>query len=244
MESAASKASTLISTTFVKLNLPMKIEEVRFLRGVFLRSSSGNPDSSEGSDPLLHNHLGDSLRYSYPRVQYKCLDGHGGVLVLSHGDVDMPDLVIPPDGVVNIGRRRAMLSLAGVYRAETELGLTPQPVSYLIEDYLPFNQENFARYESCGGLIGRASLIEECLTGNILSLCKGLGVWLEGRVDCSVTDFKQLRPAVFKGVAMARFRVEASVNVALPPLAGLGRGVSHGFGTVVGQGGGPQLNQK
>lgn len=229
MDSATSEASNLITTTLVRLNLPLRIEEVRFLRGIFLRSSN----RGGRCDTLLHNHEGDSLRYSYPLVQYKCMGGNGAVLVLSHGGADVPDLVIPPDGEVNVGRRRAMMTLAGVYRAETAVGLVPAPVKYRVEDYLPFNQENYERYEALGGLVARVSLIEECLTGNVLSLCKGLGVWLDGRVACSVTDCRPLKAVLFKGVPMMRFKVEASINVALPPLAGLGRGVSHGFGSAV-----------
>lgn len=225
-----STATTTVTSTLVRLNLPLRLEEVRFLRGVFIQASRSQ---TESPDILLHNHDGDALRYAYPMVQYKCLDGNAAVVVLSHGDDDMPDLVIPPDGPVNIGRRMANISLAGVYRSETEVRLTEKPVRYRIENYLPFNQENHARFGEAAGLVARLSLIEECITGNILSMCKGLGVWIDGRIECSISDYKQLKPVVFKGVSMLRFSVEASVNVALPPLAGLGKGVSHGFGTLV-----------
>lgn len=235
METNRSTSATIF-TTLVKLDLPLKLEEVPFLRGLFLHTSAqaAKDSGKEACDVTLHNHEeGGGLRYGYPLVQYKCLDGNAAAIVLSHSVDDMSDLSIPPDGKVRLGRRFAQMQLGGIFRSETTLGITPESHRYKVSNYLPFNQENYATFAHEPGLVRRMQMVEHCLTGNILSLCKGLNVWLDKDVEVHLEDFHQISPVHFKGVKMSRFDVTMSANVSLPPLAGLGRGVSHGFGTVL-----------
>ncbi len=234
METNKSTSATIF-TTLVRLDLPLKLEEVPFLRGLFLHASAQAAKDSglDSCDVALHNHVEDgTLRYGYPLVQYKCLDGNGAALVLSHSLDDMPDLSIPADGKVRLGRRYSHMQLGGIYRAETNLGITSEFHHYKVSNYLPFNQENYTAFANESGIVRRMAMVENCIKGNILSLCKGLDVWLDQEIKVSLEKFNQTSPVHFKGVKMSRFEVTMSANVAIPPLAGIGRGVSHGFGTV------------
>lgn len=232
--STSDEATARVITTLIRLSLPIRLNEVPYLRGLFLKSSreAAIADGRGQCDVALHNHEGDSLRYAYPTVQYKCLDGNGAVIVLSHNEADVPDLAIPPDGEVHIGNRLGRLAFMGVMRTETEVGISDVKHRYKVADYLPFNQENYERYARETSFVRRMEMVERCLAGNMLSLCKGLGIWLTDRVEVKLIDLNALKPVMHKGVRMERFDAEFETNMALPPLAGLGKGVSHGFGTL------------
>lgn len=211
----------------VKLDLPMTLAETPYLRGIIIHKSDAN------SNPLFHGHEGDGFRYSYPQVQYKCLDGNGALIMLStEKDLGPEDLPTLPNGLIQLGRRRVQASVDGIFKAESELGIIEGVRTYDIKDYLPFNQENYDVFRKTRGIVDRMRQIEQTLTANILSMYKGLGLHIEEHVDVCLEDVKRCQPAPYKGVKMVRFNARFSANVALPPLAGLGKGVSIGYGTV------------
>lgn len=211
----------------VKLDLPMTLAETPYLRGIIIHKSDAN------SNPLFHGHEGDGFRYSYPLVQYKCLDGNGALVMLStEKDLSPDDLPELPNGMVQLGRRRATASVDGIFKAEAEIGVIDGIRTYDLTDYMPFNQENYDVYRKTRGIVDRMRQIEQTITANILSMYKGLGLYIDEQVEVCLEDVKRCQPARYKGVRMERMNVRFSANVALPPLAGLGKGVSLGYGTV------------
>lgn len=219
------KKSMISEQILVSFDLPLKLSETPFLRGAFIGVNRDNV--------YAHNHLPDGkVRFSYPLVQYKVLNGHGALLCVSQADKDAPLLALPPDGPIRLGRRQAQIVHLQTFRAECELGILERPVLYTVRDYLPFNQENHEAYLREKSIVRKIALLERCIVGNILSLYKGLGVRLEERIAVKIHDILTERPESFKGVNMLCFDVVISANVAIPALAGIGKGVSLGFGTV------------
>ena len=53
-------------------------DEIPKLRGAIL-------SKIESPDILFHNHKGDGLRYKYPLIQYKVIDGKAVVLCINEG---------------------------------------------------------------------------------------------------------------------------------------------------------------
>jgi hypothetical protein len=76
----------------------------------------------------------------------------------------------------------------------------------------------------------RTSILKKVLTGNILSMAKGLGYW----VDKPIETFIKLRPVEvnYKDKKMVGFKGGFMVNFVIPDHLGLGKSVARGFGTV------------
>jgi hypothetical protein len=96
---------------------------------------------------------------------------------------------------------------------------------------LPLNQENYDRWQRITQS-DKDQLIQRILIGNLLSFAKGIGMSvttkLEAKCKMVPVGFRVLKP----GVRMLGFTGDFSVNFKLPPLWGLGKSTSRGFGTV------------
>jgi hypothetical protein len=71
------------------------------------------------------------------------------------------------------------------------------------------------------------------VVGNILSFAKGLGLHFDKEVKVSILNFEERGEIQLKMINFASFDVKFKSNVSIPNFVGLGKGVSHGFGTVV-----------
>jgi hypothetical protein len=69
--------------------------------------------------------------------------------------------------------------------------------------------------------------------GNILSFAKGIGVHFDMSVTCRITNMDEIGGMAYKSIKFAAFDMMFKTNVSLPNYIGLGKGVSHGFGTIV-----------
>ena len=74
-------------------------------------------------------------------------------------------------------------------------------------------------------------MLERIIVGNIISMSKGLGYTVPGKIE---SEIHQLREATtkLKGVPMLGFLGTFSVNFNIPDYLGIGKSVSRGFGTV------------
>ena len=187
--------------------------------------------AGQGEGSLLHNHgeQGAGL-YRYPLVQYKIIGGVPTVLAIEEGIDAVQPLVIGRQELLLGGRRypRGQLCLS---LDTAVLGDTEQRCRYRFRTpWFGLNQENYCRYEQAGPE-ERQALLKRVLTGNLLSLSKGLGVTVERRleVDCALRECS-LR---FKEENVLGFWGEFCVNFRIPELLGLGKSVSRGLGAVV-----------
>ena len=181
---------------------------------------------------LFHNHVEGGLRYSYPKIQYKMFRGNAAMFAISEGVGALEALLTNHFITLNISGRSECLVVAEAYKEDCDLRLQDQMYRHHIRQWLPFNKENNQRYRQTESFIERLQLLQRVLTGNILSLLKGLGVFVEGEVRCEILDMTENRPVAFKKVKMRSFDLEFQVNMRLPQMAGLGHGVSLGFGTL------------
>lgn len=103
---------------------------------------------------------------------------------------------------------------------------------YRIVDWMPLNQDNYHKFLQTEGLKDKYALLESILIGNILSFAKGVGVFLEERVVCSITDISDSHIETYKGNEVMTFNASFSTNVSIPKFVGMGKGASLGFGTI------------
>ena len=218
-------SDALITTFRIRFANQICQEELPFLRGAVIREF--------GNDTMLsHNHIGNTLRYAYPLIQYKRIDGCATIMGIGDGveHVECLSAIFPE--IMRIGRRKEQFLITSVIKEQTLLQLSSDMHSYSIRKYLPLNQTNYEQYRLLEGVIERYALLEHCLVGIILSFAKGLGVFFEGQVRVVLTRVSNERLYQFKNIKMMGFDVVFKTNVMLPQFIGLGKKVSFGYGTV------------
>lgn len=203
-------------------------DELRFFRGVVIDLADANP--------LFHNHVDAGYRYSYPKVQYKLLDGHPAVLGIGEGADAVKDLFAGMETLhCRLGHRRRELHLSSLADWHEEIGISGTQHTYYIEKWLPLNTRNFKEYREAEGLIGQLTLLQRILTGNLLSLAKGLGLFFDRRIKCMLEDIRTNDSSAFKGLEFMEFSVVFKTDVLLPQWIGLGKSASLNHGIILKQ---------
>lgn len=182
-------------------------------------------------EPLFHQHDGEKLVYSYPKIQYKSLGGVAYLVGLGEGGAAL--------GRVNFLGRTFRFG-GETYSAESvqasfhrrRFGLAPDVRRYLfLSPWMALNERNFERYQMTGDPDGQRALLRRVLTGNLLSMSKGLGYTVPERIS---VDFERIweKPVRLKGNPMLAFRGSFAANFRIPNFWGIGKSTSRGFGTI------------
>ena len=217
----------LTHLTFPELRL--SVRDAHKLRGYFGRVF-------EEHSPLLHNHLeGGELRYAYPLVQYKVLDGVPTLLGINEGAELLVELFL------KLRELRIDGEVYPLHHKQIECREVPAGYSEELHRYefktlwFGLNQRNHQSYLRADAAARRSEL-NRILRGHILSAFKGMGVWLEPeqRIFCDLSA--QQKQTNFKQQSMLGFSGVFTANALLPYAIGLGKSVSRGFGAVVPQG--------
>lgn len=183
-----------------------------------------NHDNSEGEGSQYH--------YRYPLVQYRRFDGRPGILLIGEGVHQAMHFFAQADWSVSFTRDEKRLEVAEMKRHEEQIGLAGRQRQYRLQNYLAFNQKNYEAYRQARGLRERVTLLEKALVGHVLSMATGLGFRFPQRFELALTDILGQRTVSLSGNKMLAFELEFEANVELPAMAGLGRGVSRGFGAL------------
>ncbi len=180
---------------------------------------------------LLHNHQNDGYDYRYPLVQYKLLEGAPVILGIEDGG-DILMKILP--GIESLQLANNLYNVL-----ETKITTRKHVIQQLdtLKNYkfatpwLGLNQENYEKYIQATDWKNRKGLLNSILLGNILSMCKGLGIKIEERINLQThLDNANVH---YKGVLHKAFMGNFRVNFELPEFFGLGKGVSQGFGVVM-----------
>lgn len=194
----------------------------RRLRGFFAAGQA------EGS--LLHNHgEGGRELYRYPLVQYKVLRQVPTILAIEQGIPAVHPLVMEATAL-RLGEIDYPCGQVNIDLRTDTAGDCPQPVRYrFLSPWFALSQENYRAYLALPPE-EQPLLLQRILTGNILSMAKGLGLTVENRLQ--VTASLTPRASRFKTETVMGFVGEFSVNYRIPPLFALGKSISRGFGVV------------
>lgn len=181
---------------------------------------------------LLHHHEADgSLRYDYPRVQFKVLDREAVLTGVGAGGEVVRRLLVHLDEARLRDERLPVLAAVLTSRREP-LGEADRPRRYrLLSPWLGLNQENHLRYQRVRGQTERHDLLARVLVGNCLALAKAFGHRVAARLTADVAGLREVSCRL-KGVPMVGFRGTFAVNFHIPARLGVGKSVSRGFGTV------------
>lgn len=209
-----------------KFSNELKSHQVPLFRGAV------NACLGEGNNTLFHNHIDDSFRYSYPLIQYKSIDGKATIVCVNDGMDETSRILALNNQTINIGGKNATMILEKFDTQEAELTINDVFLRYKLNTWLPFNPENFNIYKNTTSLICKIELLQKILTGNILSMAKGLGIVLDDTLEVVITRLSDPKTVKHKGASLFAFDVEFITNTELPQYIGIGKGVSKGFGVV------------
>lgn len=179
----------------------------------------------------LHNHLGgNKFNYGYPVIQYKSIEGIPNIIAINEAPKILIDIFYD---VKEIDMKDKIMDILekGYVLKTREFGSAESLLEYkFITPWMALNQENHKIFVD-SGMEERADILKKVLTGNILSMAKGLGYWVDKPIEVLV----KLDPVrvKYKNRNMMGFKGGFMTNFVIPDYLGLGKSVSRGFGTVV-----------
>lgn len=190
--------------------------------------------SLEPSNTLFHNHDGEALIYAYPLIQYKKIKDNPSIVGINEGAQEINRLwTIGDHLVLHIDGERHNLQ---VCRSESYCyapAVSNEPShTYIIRGWLPFNQVNYHRYKSLNDIHEKISMLARLMTGNILSLLKGLGYWIENEIVVDIAEILKSSTIKYKGIELISLDIKINTNITLPPYCGIGKGASKGYGII------------
>jgi len=203
--------------------ITLRTRDAHKLRGYF-----GNLFQEKSE--LLHNHLGNGgLKYEYPKVQYKVIDGTPVLVGIREGAELLTELFLKIREL-NIDGRIFPVHQKNIEARQVEPGAAVAPRTYNFETlWMGLNQKNHPIY-SDSHAIKREKLLEKILVGNCLSFFKSLDIFVETNLQAR-GSFRE-KSTRFKNNTMIAFQGMFEINAELPDWIGLGKQVSRGFGTI------------
>lgn len=202
-------------------------KEIPLFRGAVLGSMGAE------ADVLYHNHIGkDGFRYRYPLIQYKRLHGHPAIVCIGEGVDAIQPFLNSEARTLRLGNRLMTTKIQERRYSDFEITATDSLCHYSLRQWLPLNENNYKTYMQEDSLIGQISLLERILTGNILSMLKGLDLTAMFPIQISITKLDPLYYVVYKNTSHAAFDISFTANLLMPDHIGLGKNVSVGFGSL------------
>ena len=219
--------SKFIRTLTIRFDTEVSQKEIPLFRGAVLHALG------DRANLLYHNHTGDdTFRYSYPLIQYKRISGKAAIVCVEEGADIIGQFLTEAPSTISLGQREAHLESQKTVPARILVQTWQSSFNYHITRWLPLNAKNYLIYQSTEGLADRITLLEGILRGNLLSMLKGLGIFLEEELKLSITSLSDSYPIYNKGVALMAFNADFTCNLSIPDFMGIGKNASIGCGVV------------
>lgn len=208
-------------TVNFEVSNPVHLDDARRLRGAI---------SQVMQRTEFHNHVGQKLNYVEPFIRYDTSFGRLAAIGICNGAMLLKEL--PRFQSLRLGQNDVDVHRQTMTPSRVEVGAVEKSIRYrFVSECLPLNQENHDRWRRMHQS-EKSELMRRILVGNVLSFAKGIGMSvtarLEAECELAAVGFRTLKP----GVRLLGFTGEFSVNFKLPPMWGLGKSTSRGFGTV------------
>lgn len=215
-----------IRTILIKFTTDIRQSEIPAFRGAI------NAVLEEKHSILFHNHTDDGLRYSYPLIQYKRIGGKAAIMCVGEGTEVIGEFFCRQELSLQIGKRSIVCEVDEIVAKYHNITITEELIPYRIRKWLPFNSENYETYMKAKGIVEKYQILEKIMTGNILSMAKGLEMTIETPLYVKLEEIIDTYNVTFKGIKMMSFDLDFMANITIPDFLGLGKGVSHGFGNI------------
>lgn len=215
-----------IRTLSVCYDTPISQKEVHLFRGAILKCLGDN------ADILYHNHAEDeSFRYSYPLIQYKRLRGKAAVVCVDKGvDLIGQYLTDAPNKLI-LGEKEINPVIEHIIPARIMVQTWEAMFNYHLSYWVPFNTKNFFTFKMISAE-EQIPFLENILKANLLSMLKGLDIYLEKEIILQITSLSQPGIIYNKGIGMTSFNADFSCNLSIPNNLGIGKNASIGCGVI------------
>lgn len=225
LDNLYNSVSMLINLLILYFNNELAPYEIPLFRGAIIQTL-------DSKSLLSHNHDGDGFRYAYPLIQYKRLDGKAAILCINKGIEDVGELLTSPTFSLKLRSREVEAHINNIVPQTFDVRVSDEMFTYHIENWCPFNENNWRQYNELQGLVERTTFLEHILIGNILSFAKGIGWHINQEVKCKILSISRIRPRNIKGVSMACLDVKVQSNAIIPNYIGLGKHASISYGVI------------
>lgn len=216
-----------IRTLTVLTDAEIHQHEVPLFRGAVINSLGEHPNL------YYHNHLdNDKFRYSYPLIQYKRLGGKAAIVCIEDGVDIIGQFLTEANDALNIGSRQIVCNTGKIQPARILVQTWEEMFRYHISRWLPLNSKNYQRYQEIEGVVERVAFLENILKANLLSMLKGLDIYLEKELILKITEISDSYLLYNKGVKMMAFNADFKCNLSVPNNIGIGKNASIGCGIV------------
>ncbi len=216
-----------VRTLTVYYDTDISSKEIPLFRGVVLKSLG------DQANVLYHNHTGNNtFRYSYPLIQYKRLGGKAAIVCVEEGADIIGQFMSETPETILVGEKKLKCEVAKVTPTRMMVQTWKKPFSYYLNRWLPLNSKNYQLFMSTDDEKERKALLENILKGNLLSMLKGLGVYLENELMVIITQISNPYIVYNKGVALMAFNASFVSNLSIPNNLGIGKNASIGCGVV------------
>lgn len=179
---------------------------------------------------LLHHHTDKGYIFTYPRVQYKIIEGTPIIVGIEEGADVLKEI---SDGLkeLKLGRKRYEIKSIQMNQLDAEFGKCRRNYKYkFLTPWLALNQDNYRRYREIKDWKEKKIFLNSILVGNVLSMCKSLDYVVMGKLHAhSLLEENKVN---YKAIPHIGFTGEFKINFKIPDFMGIGKGVTHGFGTV------------
>lgn len=217
------KSTRLLTATFKN---KISNEEIPLFRGAIVNTFSNNISE------LFHNHQNEKLRYSYPLIQYKRINGYAAILGINEGADAVEQLATRNNFTCQLGYRKVKMEISSIKSEQIFISLCDTTQYYKIQKWLPLNSENYQEYQKIEGLAERVDMLNKILIGNILSFAKGINIHIHSLLACKLTRLENTGTILYKGIELMSFDAEFQTNINLPDFIGLGKSSSINKGVI------------
>lgn len=182
---------------------------------------------------LFHNHMGDhQFIYRYPAIQYKVVDRHPTIQCIDYAVDEIHHFFENKDWTLMINGNTFPVLINRLNMFQFTMQVWDQMFQYRIRNWIALNEKNYQIYKNLGSLIERTTMLEKLLTGNILSMAKGIEWTVDRPIKVQISEMEAPRLVRIKDQQIMAFNLTFNSNVSLPDYIGLGKSVSIGYGMV------------
>ena len=183
-------------------------------------------------NPIFHQHLQENkLAYRYPLIHYLILNGEALVIGIKSGADEVSKLFNEIDEIT-IGAEKFNILNKQLIIKTYDFNVTDHLKQYhFVTPWLALNEKNFSKFIQADWAT-RKQMLVRILIGNVLSALKGLDITVEKRIFAKIDYVKPVNCSL-KGSLLRGFYGKFAINLDLPPLFGIGKSVSRGFGVIL-----------
>ena len=176
---------TRLKTLTIQFDTQLVENEIQRFRGAIIKLLPQK-------EVLFHNHINDGYRYAYPLIQYKRLNNKAALFCIGEGVENIGVFFASNNFNVRIGNKRHCLQIEEVNAKLVDIACdTEQIYSYQLTNWLPLNEENYSLFTQTADTEEQLIMLQRILTGNILSMLKGLGIRVEQRVEVHIKHLEE-----------------------------------------------------